>query len=192
MDSNSGKKLYTTYEEAERAAKSLRARLNENFQPVKADCGWVVGGVHLKNKVPYKRVKDFADIRALFDDLVESVSDSDVDDYANQIAKESATSKVSAVNGDGENWELVSWETKTGRQLGMNNDTNYLALTVQRNSQFLQIQMGGAFSRHIPLISVQAESLRGRAIIWHTWNSSREPAKWERSKWFYMIEAADT
>lgn len=192
MDGNGGKKLYRTYEEAERAAKSLRTRLNENFQPVRTDGGWVVGGVHLKNKTPYKRVRDFADIRALFDDLADSVSDADVAEYANHIAAESATAKISAVNGNGESWTLMSWETKTGRQLGMNNDTNYLTLTVQRESQTLQIQMGGAFSRHIPLISAQAESLCGRTIVWHTWNSPRDPAKWERSKWFYMIEPADT
>lgn len=188
MESNSGKKLHKSYEEAQKAAEVMRARHNENFQPVKIDGGWVVGGVHVKSKTPYKRVKMFADIRALFDDVAESISEADVVDYANQIDAELATSKVSEVNGQGEDWRLVSWEVKSGRQLQMNNDTSYLVLTVQNDKQMQRIQMGGAFSRHIPLISAQAESLRGHSIVWHTWNSAQQPLRWERSKWFYMIE----
>ncbi|MBE7418293.1 MAG: hypothetical protein HS128_11185 [Ideonella sp.] len=191
MESNSGKKLHTSFEQAERAAKAMRTRHNENFQPIKVDGGWVVGGSHVKSKTPYKRVKSFVDIRALFDDIAESISETDVVEYAKQIDAESATSKVSEVNGQGEHWKLVSWQVMSGRQLQMNNDTSYLVLTVENAHQTLQIQMGGVFSRHIPLISAQAESLRGRGIVWHTWNSARQPAKWERSKWFYMIEPVD-
>jgi hypothetical protein len=190
MDSNTGKKLFSSYDEAERAAKAMRTRHNENFQAVKADGGWVVGGVHVKSKTPYKRVKALAEIRELFSD-VESISETDVVDYANQIAAESAASKTSEINGEGENWRLVSWEVALGRQLQMNNDTSYLVLTVASDKQTLRIQMGGAFSKHIPLISAQAESLRDRSIVWHTWNSARQPTKWERSKWFYMIEPVD-
>lgn len=191
MESNSGKILHKSYEEAERAAKAMRTRHNENFQPVKADGGWVVGGIHVKSKTPYKRVKAFADIRALFDDITNSISEADVVEYANQIEAESATPKVSEVNGRGENWKLMSWEIMSGRQLQMSNETPYLVLTVENDKQTLRIQMGGTFSRHIPLISTQAESLRGRSIVWHTWNSSHQPTKWERSKWFYMIEPVD-
>lgn len=190
MDSNTGKKLFSSYDEAEREAKAMRTRHNENFQAVKADGGWVVGGVHVKSKTPYKRVKALAEIRELFSD-VESISETDVVDYANQIAAESAASKTSEINGEGENWRLVSWEVALGRQLQMNNDTSYLVLTVASDKQTLRIQMGGAFSKHIPLISAQAESLRDRSIVWHTWNSARQPTKWERSKWFYMIEPVD-
>jgi hypothetical protein len=190
MDSNTGKKLFLSHDEAERAAKAMRTRHNENFQAVKADGGWVVGGVHVKSKTPYKRVKALAEIRELFSDL-ESISETDVVDYANQIAAESAASKTSEINGEGENWRLVSWEVARGRQLQMNNDTSYLVLTVASDKQTLRIQMGGAFSKHIPLISAQAESLRDRSIVWHTWNSARQPTKWERSKWFYMIEPVD-
>lgn len=190
MDSNTGKKLFSSYDEAERAAKAMRTRHNENFQAVKADGGWVVGGVHVKSKTPYKRVKALAEIRELFSD-VESISETDVVDYANQIAAESAASKTSEINGEGENWRLVSWEVALGRQLQMNNDTSYLVLTVASDKQTLRIHMGGAFSKHIPLISAQAESLRDRSIVWHTWNSARQPTKWERSKWFYMIEPVD-
>jgi hypothetical protein len=190
MQCNSGKKLFASYDEAERAAKSMRTRHNENFQAVKADGGWVVGGVHLRSKTAYKRVKALAEIRTLFRDL-ESISETEVVDYANQIAAESTASKVSELNGDGENWRLILWEVVPGRELQMNNDTSYLVLTVEREKQKLRIQMGGAFSRHIPLISAQAESLLGRSIVWHTWNSARQPTKWERSKWFYMIESVD-
>jgi hypothetical protein len=190
MESNSGKKLHKSYDVAERAAKAMRTRHNENFQPVKADGGWIVGGVHVKNKTPYKRVKAFEDIRALFDDLADSISEADVVEYANEIDAESA-SKVSEVNGHGEDWRLLSWAVMSGRQLQLNNDTSYLVLTVENERQTLRIQMGGAFSRHIPLVSAQAESLRGRSIVWHTWNSARQPTKWERSKWFYMIEPVD-
>ena len=190
MHINSGKKLFTSYDEAERAAKAMRLRHNENFQAVKADGGWIVGGVHLKSKTPYKRVKSLAEIRELFID-VDSISATDVVDYANQIATESAASKTSEINGGGENWRLVSWVVAPGRELEMNNDTSYLVLTVTSDQQTLRIQMGGAFSKHIPLISAQAESLRGRSIVWHTWNPARQPTRWERSKWFYMIEQVE-
>jgi hypothetical protein len=189
METNNGKKLHNTYEEAARVAKAMRTRHDENFQPVKADGGWVVGGVHVKNKTPYKRVKAFEHLRALFEDIRDSISEADVVEYANEIDTESAL-KVSEVNGRGEDWILVSSAVMSGRELGMNNDKSYLVLTVKNDQQTLEIQMGGAFSRHIPLISAQAESLRGRSIVWHTWNSARQPAMWERSKWFYMIERA--
>ncbi len=191
MDVNSGKKILSSYEDAERAAKAMRARHNEPFQPVKVDGGWVVGGSQLRTKTPYKRVKSLSDIRALFDDLADSISEADVVEYASQIAAESAAAKVSVVNGDGEHWVLASSAELSGYELGMNNDTPYLVLTVENGSEKLQIKMGGAFSRHIPLISTQAQSLIGHSIVWHTWNSSREPAKWKRSEWFYLIERVD-
>lgn len=191
MDSNTGKKLFTSYDEAERAAKAMRFRHNENFQTFKVDGGWAIGGVHVESKTPYKRVKALAEIRKLFNDL-ESISETDVVEYADQIASESAASKTSEINGKGEDWRLVSWEVALGRQLQMNNDTSYLVLTVANGEQTLRIQMGGAFSKHIPLISTQAESLRGRRIVWHTWNTTGQPTRWERSKWFYMIEPVDS
>lgn len=192
MESNGGKKLHKSYEEAERAAKAMRTRHNENFQPIKATEGWVVGGIHVKSKTPYKRVKAFTDVHGLFDDIADLISETDVVEYANQIDAELDASKVSEINGHGENWRLVSWEIMSGRQLQMNNATSYLVLTVQNDMRELRIQMGGAFSRHIPLISAQAEALRGRSIVWHTWNPARQSTKWEPSKWFYMIEPADT
>lgn len=187
MESNSGKNLHASYAEANKVAQRMRTRHNENYQPVKVDGGWVVGGTHVKSKTPYKRVKAFADIRALLDGIG---SEADVVEYGNQIGAEVAKSKVSEVNGHGENWRLASWEVVLGRELQMNNDTPYLVLTVENDNETLRIRMGGAFSRHIPLISAQAETLRGRHIVWHTWNSARQAEKWERSRWFYMIEPA--
>lgn len=188
MDANAGKKLFASYEDADRAAKAMRARHNEPFQPVKVEEGWVVGGSHLKSKTPYKRVKSFADIRALFDDLADSISEDDVAEYANQIAAETAPSEV---KGEGEGWTLISSGSLTGKQLGMKNDKTYLVLTLRREGQTLRIQMGGAFSRHIQLVSLQARSLLGRSIVWHTWNSSGDPTKWEGNRWFYMIQPID-
>lgn len=191
MDANDGKKIFTNYDDAERAAKAMRVRHNEPFQPVKIDGGWVVGGSHLKSKTPYKRAKSFSDIRALFDDLAESISEADVVEYANHVATESASSKVSEVNGDGEGWILTSSEVLSGSGLGMSNSTPYLVLTLKNGSQGLTIKMGGEFRRHIPLVSAQAKSLLGRSIVWHTWNSARQPTKWKRSEWFYLIEPVD-
>lgn len=191
MDCNSGKKLHKNYEEAARAAKVMQTRNNENLQPIKAEGGWVVGGVHVKNKMPYKRAKALDEIRTLFKDIADSTFEVDMVEYANQIEAESATGKASEVNGQGEGWKLVSSEVMSGRQLQMNNDTSYLVLTVESGNQTLNIQMGGAFSRHIPLISAQAQSLRGCCIVWHTWNSARQPRKWESGRWFYMIESVD-
>lgn len=192
MSTNDGKKLYRSFPEAEQAAKSMRARFNENFSPYKVDGGWSVGGVHVRSKMPYRRVKSFSDIRALFDALDDQVSEVAVEEYASLIDAESNASKVSELNGDGEGWRLVSWEVLTGRQLEMNNDTSYLVVTVENEtSQVLRLQMGGAFAKAIPLISAQAKSLQGQRIVWHTWNSATTPTKWQRSKWFYMLEAVD-
>ncbi|MCC6852176.1 MAG: hypothetical protein IT502_07675 [Rubrivivax sp.] len=188
MDANSGKKLFASYEDADRAAKAMRTRHDEPFRPVKVEGGWVVGGRHLKRLAPYKRVKAFADIPALFAELADSVSENDVAEYANQIRAENAPSEVI---GEGERWKLISADVQIGKQLGMKSDKPYLVLTLTREAQTLRIQMGGAFSRHIPLIARQAESLLGRNIIWYTWNPSNDPTKWENNKWFYMIEPVD-
>jgi hypothetical protein len=191
MDANSGKKLYGSYEDAERVAKLMRFRYDEPFKPVKVDEGWVVGGVHLKSKTPYKRVKSLSAIHALFDDQDDLVSETDVSDYANQIATDFASEKVSEINGSGEDWILASSEVLPGSELGMRNSTPYLVLTLKNDKQSLLIKMGGEFRRHIPLVSAQAKSLLGRSIIWHTWNSSRQQTNWKRSEWFYLIEPAD-
>jgi len=191
MDLNNGKKLFFSYEDAERAAKAMRVQHNEPFRPVKVDGGWVVGGSHVRSKTPYKRVKSFSDIRALFEEIAESVSDADVVEYANQIATESASSKVSDTHGDGEGWVLTSFEVLSGTELGMSNSTPYLVLRLENGKEKISIRMGGEFRTHIPLVSAQAKSLLGRRIVWHTWNSTRQPTRWKRSEWFYLIEPID-
>lgn len=189
MDSNTGKKLFASYEDAERAAKAMRASHEKPFSALKVTGGWVVGGRHLKSKTPYKSAKSLADIHALFDDLAGTISEDDVAEYATQVVEDTTPSEV---NGEGEGWTLLFSENLTGRQLGMKSEKFYLVLTLTCEGQTLRIQMGGAFARHIPVVSLQAKSLLGRKIIWHTWNPPEDPAKWEASEWFYMIEPADT
>lgn len=190
MNLDEGKKIYASHQEAEQAAKSLRTKLNKNFAVYPTSGGWAVGGVHVNAKQPYKRVKSLLDIKALFDHLDEPVDDPEIERYAALIESESRTEKFSETNGDGEGWVLQSCSIKTGRELMMSNDNPYLVLRVKNNTDTLDIQMGGAFSPSIPLVSKQAQSLLDRAIVWHTWNSRANPAIWSRSKWFYMIEPA--
>lgn len=185
MDTNIGKKVFATFEDADRAAKVMRAKHGEPLQPFKANGGWVIGGRYLKSSTPYKRVKSFADIHALFDDLGDSIAEKDVAEYATHITTETVPSKVM---GEGEGWTLVRVEKLTGRQLEMKNEKTYLVLTLEQAEKTLRIQMGGAFARHIPLVSIQATSLLGRKLLWHTWNPEADPTKWGTNKWFYMIE----
>lgn len=189
MNLDEGKKIYSSYEEAERVARAMQATYKKNFTAYRTEGGWVIGGVHINAKKPYKRVKSFNELRALFVHLDDAVDDQKIEQYANLIEIESQSDKESSLNGQDEGWLLKSWSIATGRDLSMNNDKEYLVLHIESKESKLDIQMGGAFSPSIDLISKQAQSLIGKCIVWHTWNSYGKPNKWSKSKWFYMIES---
>ena len=183
-----GKKQYSSYYDAARACGDLIKRFHKPFNVYGKNGSWYVGGVHMKQRAPKMR-KSFDEIKLLFtDDINGQTTDVEVSAYAGEIAAETSAGKESTESGGESRCILVDVSLKTGRELGMNNSKTYLVLDMDTGGERKPIQMGGAFERHIPLVMKQAQRLKGKAILWHTWNAAGAPTKWGHEKWFYMIE----
>ncbi len=182
-----GKKLYDTYSEAEKIAEKMSRTHKEGFNVYKVEDKWAVGGVHIK-KNNKQKIKSFDDLRIILNEFMSGEDDSSVEDYIEEIEND-LQSKESTIQGLTDEWILKSVSLKLGRDIGMlqTNDKNYLVLFLENNDQKLMLKMGGNFSRHIPLIKRQAESLIESAVLWHTWNSST--SSWAKDTWFYRIES---
>jgi hypothetical protein len=188
MDLDIGKKLFDSFAEAEKVAVSMRRSHKEAFKAYRVGNQWAVGGVHVKSSNKKVKVTSLDDIRALLYEYKESEEDSSVEDYIAEIANES-TSKTSSIQGESDDWLLRKVELKFGHEIhGMsaNNKNTYLVLTLTKAKEELTLKMGGNFSRHIPLVKKQAESLVGNTVFWHTWNS--KTSTWGSNEWFYLIE----
>lgn len=187
-----GKKLYGTFEEASRVAAEMSKRYHEAFRPYKGDGGWHVGGVHIKPELKKRRVSNFADIRKLFSEGDELYAPEEmVESYIADIEQEVSAGRTTSEMGLDSNYYLRSFALKPGTVLGMKNSTAYLVLTLAGPDGEQEIRMGGKFSRHIPLVTMQAEKLQGKAITWKTWNPIGDPSKWSTNVWFYLIEEAE-
>ena len=186
-----GKKLFDSYAEAEKVAAKMSRTHNEGFNVYKVGTQWAIGGVHTKNVQRKQKIKSFDDIRILLDEFKESEDDYSVEDYISQIENDSI-SKESSIQGVADEWTLKTVSLKLGREIGMaqTNDKTYLVLSLMKGEQNLMLKMGGNFSRHIPLIKRQAESLINSAIVWHTWNSNT--SSWGADAWFYRLEKKST
>lgn len=187
MNIDEGKRLYSTFTEAKQVADRMARTHNEGFEPYKVGSSWAVGGVHMKPRP--KKVKAFDDLRKLLNEFKDSEEDSSVEDYFNEIEIASQTNE-SVTKGDSEIWILKSVALKKGYELGMSpsNQSVYLALSVQNNTDTLTLKMGGKFSPHIPLIKRLSESLITQPVIWHTWNSTIKKTNWGNEEWFYAIQ----
>jgi hypothetical protein len=184
---NEGKKLFATYSEANKVATSMSRTHKEGFEAYKVGNEWAVGGVHTKAIHKKPKVNAFEDIRILLDEFKKSANDTSVEDYISEIEIDSL-SKESTIQGESFDWILKDVDLKPGRDIGMaaSNDKTYLVLMLEKGLDKLTLKMGGNFSRHIPLIKKQAESLKGSAVIWHTWNSNT--SSWGTDAWFYRLE----
>lgn len=187
MDINDGKQLFDSKMDAERIAQKMSRSHSEAFTVYKVGSKWTVGGVHIKAAPKNSKVKSLEDIRILLQDFVESEDEASVDDYITEIQNESL-GKESSTQGESDDWILRKVELKMGCEIGMSqtNSKTYLVLSLDKTAERVTVKMGGNFSRHIPLISRQAESLKGRAVIWHTWNN--KTSNWGGNDWFYRIE----
>jgi hypothetical protein len=187
MDLDIGKKLFDSFAEAEKVAVSMRRSHKEAFKAYRVGNQWAVGGVHVKSSNKKVKVTSLDDIRALLYEYKESEEDTSVEDYIAEIANES-TSKTSSIQGESDDWLLRKVELKFGHEIhGMsaNNKNTYLVLTLTKAKEELTLKMGGNFSRHIPLVKKQAESLVGNTVFWHTWNS--KTSTWGSNEWFYLM-----
>lgn len=186
------KKLYGSFQEASKVATEMSRRYDEAFEPYKAAGGWHVGGVHVKPKEKKRRVKRMDEIWKLFSEGDELYAPTAmVEDYISDIEQEQSEGRTATEMGVDSNYYLESFDLKPGTELGMRNSTMYLVLTLAGPDGPSTIRMGGKFSRHIPLIRMQAEKLRGKAITWKTWNPVGDPSKWPPNVWFYMIMGAE-
>jgi hypothetical protein len=182
-----GKQLYTSHADAEKVAAKMSRTHNEGFNVYKVGNQWAIGGVHLKTAQMKPKVKSLSDIRALLDEFREFEQDTSVEDYIAEIERDSQN-KESLIQGGPDEWILKSISVRLGNEIGMSlsNNKEYLVLSLEKETQKLTLKMGGNFSRHIPLIKRQAESLIDSAVIWHTWNNNG--SNWGSDSWFYRIE----
>lgn len=188
MSFNQFKVTFDTKEEAEKAAQNMSRKHDEPFRAYQIpNIGWAVGGVFLKKKKPLK-VKSTKDLRLLWEEFKENQFDTSIDEYASAVDAKELTDEVSMPNGDDSVWVLVGYSIKTGTELNMKTMGTYLVLEITNGIETVKPKMGGAFSRHIPLMSKVAESLKGKPIIWSTWNPKSNSTKWGNNSWFYKLE----
>ncbi len=186
MNFDDGKRLYSSYSEAQKEAERLTHKHKQGFQTYKVGSNWAVGGVHMKKS---KKIKSLEDLHQLLDVYKESDDDSSVDAYISEIEKESLVSDSEEI-GASQLWILQDVSLRLGCDIGMaiTNKTTYLVLTLKQNNETLILKMGGKFSKHIPLVKRQCDSLKFKSIRWHTWNSKIRNSNWQSNEWFYLIE----
>ncbi len=192
MDINEGKKRFQSWEEADRVAKRMRNKHGEKYTVYRDGDAWLIGGDNKKTvKSPPRKARSFSDIRQLMYQYKLSDNDTSIDEYVDEIEQEHAN-KESVDQGYGENWILENAEALPGCEIGMasTNKNIYLRLTlIKGDSQRIHIKMGGAFSRHIPLVKRQAESLLNKPVVWYTWNN--RGSSWGEFEWFYRLELSE-
>lgn len=191
MDINEGKKRFQSWEEADRVAKRMRNKHGEKYTIYRDGDAWLIGGDSKKSVKSSRKTRSFSDIRQLMYQFRLSDADTSVDEYVDEIEQGHST-KESVDQGYGENWILERADELPGCDIGMavTNKNLYLQLTLKKgDSQRVNIKMGGAFSRHIPLVKRQAESLLNKPVVWYTWNNGR--SNWGEFEWFYRIELSD-
>lgn len=184
-----GKRQYGSYLEAQRACQYLIKKKRAPFTVYGSNRVWYVGGVHMKQRDATKRLKSFEDIKQLFaEDLDEQLSEGQVDAYASDVVADSEAGMETIESGSEAECILREASLQTGRELGMNNSNAYLVIDVDVGDDRKQILMGGAFARHIPVVMKQAKRMKGKPIVWYTWNPSGGAKTWGHERWFYMIE----
>ncbi len=188
MNLDHGKIVFNTQEEAQKAAQRMSRNYDEPFTTYKIpNSGWAVGGVFLKKKQPLK-VKSTKDLRLLWDEFKENEFDTSIEDYTSAVEAKELSDEISTTNGDDSVWILVNHYIKTGSELGMKTTGSYLVLEITNGVETVNPKLGGAFGRHIPLMTKVAESLRDKPVIWSSWNPKTNPTKWGNNSWFYKLE----
>lgn len=169
----------------------MHDQYNINCKAYKTKDGWRVAKYNIDSNKNIESFKWLDEIRtSFFKKINTEKNDSEINSYIALIKHKSNSEKVSTINGLDSKWILETVKIMTGRQLNMNNDNNYLTLTVSKNGAMKQIiKMGGAFECTIPLIKRQAEELISKPVTWHTWNAPSKPNQWLSNEWFYLLEA---
>ena len=83
MNSDFGKALFSSYEEALRVSNSLVKKHKRGFNVYKIGSNWAIGGVHTKK---IHKVKSFNELKEIYDSLAMIDSNDLVDDYFKDIA----------------------------------------------------------------------------------------------------------
>ena len=189
MNLDQGKIAFDSKPEAEKAAQRMHRKHGEAFRAYKLDSGkWAVGGIFIKKR-PLKKVKSFLDLKALYQDYKEFEADTSVDEYVTDIqATEVSTGQVGTAHGGDAVWVLVGYSIKSNEELGIKKIGQYLVLEITNGEETVTPKMGGAFSRHIPLMSRIAQTLIDKPVLWASWNPKSDPNKWGKNSWFYQLE----
>jgi hypothetical protein len=189
MNLNQGKVAFDSKPEAEKAAQRMHRKYDEAFRVYKLGSDkWAVGGVFIKKRPP-KKVRSLLDIKTLYADYKESEADTSVEEYVADIhSTEASTGQVGTSHGADAIWTLVGHSIKSNEDLGIKKIGQYLVLEITNGEETVTPKMGGAFSRHIPLMSRIAASLIDKPVLWASWNPKNEPDKWGKNSWFYQLE----
>jgi len=186
-DLNQGKVVFVSKEEADRAARRMSQKHGEAFSSYKITSGWAVGGVFLKKPKKLK-VKSLNEIKDLWSALREGADDHAIEEYEYSVLEKVGADEVSTPFGADSVWILTGYSIKNANELGFKTTGRYLVLDITNGLETKHPKMGGAFERHIPLMTKVAESLMNKAVVWSTWNPSYNPKKWGSNSWFYLLE----
>ena len=182
-----GKTSYASKKEAEAAASRMSRKFSEPFTAYNSKGQWYVGGRFIKQR-PIVKVKSLVDLKDAWSQFKEHQADTNISDYIEEVKESAAnTSQQSLLKGDDGIWTLLSFSERLGTDLNFRNSKTYLVLEISNGIETIHPKMGGAFSRHIPLMKKVAESLIDQPIVWSTWNKVGQN-KWSENEWFYRLD----
>lgn len=188
VNMNQGKISFDSPDEAQAAAKKMNQKYSEAFTVYKASNGkWYVGGKFATHK-PKIKLNNFVDLKDAWAQYLEHDNDSSVTAYVSEVKAKLAENKEESVDrGNDAIWSLIGFQENRGVELGFKNDNTYLVLEISNGIDTITPKMGGAFSRHIPLMKRVAKSLVDKPVIWSTWNR-KGSSQWAKDDWFYKLD----
>lgn len=187
MNPNTGKTSFSNKNDAEAAATKMSRKFSQPFAAYQSKGKWYVGGKFIKHR-PQIKVKGLLDLKEAWQQFQDDQNDPVVNDYIETVEATTAqNTQESMLRGDDGIWTLLGLSEKRGTELGFRNDKIYLVLEVGNGHETIHLKMGGAFARHIPLMTKVAQSLLDQPIVWSTWNKVGQ-TQWLENEWFYRLD----
>ena len=187
MNPNTGKTSFSNKNDAEAAATKMSRKFSQPFAAYQSKGKWYVGGKFIKHR-PKIKLKGLIDLKEAWQQFQDDQNDSVVNDYIKTVETTTAeNTQESMLKGDDGIWTLLGLSEKRGTELGFRNDKIYLVLEVGNGHETINLKMGGAFARHIPLMKKVAHSLLDQPVVWSTWNKVGQ-TQWLENEWFYRLD----
>jgi hypothetical protein len=189
MEVNQGKSSFSSQKEAQAIAKRMSHKYSEAFTVYQAKNGqWYVGGKFATYQ-PKTKLHSLVDLKEAWAQYLEHDNDNSVTEFVSDITDKLAENIEESVDrGSDAIWTLIGFSENTGIELGFKNSNSYLVLEISNGTETINPKMGGAFSRHIPLMKKVAANLVGKPVVWSTWNR-RGSSQWANDDWFYKLDS---